>query len=84
MSARRTLSRSSSRVSRHEPAPSAARTATSCCRPSALTSSRLVTFAQAINKTMPIVPMTTHRIRLTPPTTSCLSGRMSGVIRMLS
>ncbi len=66
-----TLSMSSPRTIRPRPAPSAARTASSCCRPSALTSNRLATLAHAITITMPIVPISTHRAPATLPTTSC-------------
>ena len=43
-------------------APIAARTASSCERPSVRTSNRLATFAHAISRTMPIVAITTHRL----------------------
>ena len=59
-------------------APSAARTASSCCRPSARTSSRFATFAHAISSTMPIVPISTHSADPTSPITSAFSSRKFG------
>ena len=61
-------------------APMAARTASSCWRPSALTRSRLATFAQAISSTTPMLPISTQRTLPRLPTTSCLSGRTLGRI----
>ena len=58
--ARTTLSSSSSRAMPFVPAPRAARTASSCCRDSARTSSRFATFAQATSSTRPIVPISTQ------------------------
>jgi hypothetical protein len=78
------LSTSRARTIRREPAPSAARMASSCCRPSARTSIRVATFAHAISITMPNVPMTTHNALPALPTTSCLSGRSAGVMRQFS
>ena len=69
-----TLSTSSPRTIRVLPAPSAVRTANSCCRASTLTSNKFVTFAQAISSTTPIVPITTHSNSPTLPITSCFSG----------
>ena len=74
------LSTSSPRTIRPHPAPSAARTASSCCRASTRTNSKFVTFAPAISSTRPSVPITTHSTSLTLPTTSCFNGRSSGVI----
>jgi hypothetical protein len=44
----------------------------------------LATLAHAINNTMPIVPIRTHSISPTPPTTSSFDGWSAGVIRQLS
>ncbi len=66
------LSSSSSRAIRLQPAPSAARIASSCCRPSARTSSRFATFAHAISRTMPTVPMRTHSTSVRSPTQALL------------
>ena len=65
---------------RPRPAPSAARTANSCCRASPFTSNKFATLAQAISITNPIVPITTHRTSLALPITSRFNGRMLGVI----
>ena len=73
-----TLSSSSSPAIRRQPAPSAARTASSCCRPSARTSRRFATFAHAISSTIPITPMRTHRNLLTSPITSCFKRPQIG------
>src|SRR5499426_4385360 len=56
ISARARLSASISRAIRPRPAPSAARIANSCERPSARTRSRFATLAQAISNTDQIVP----------------------------
>src|SRR6185295_15251433 len=61
------LSTSSSRAICALLAPSAARIASSCWRPSARTNRRLATFAQAISRTIPIVPISTQRTVLTSP-----------------
>ena len=58
---------SSSHAIRPRLAPSAARIASSCCRPSARTSSRLATFAHAISSTMPIVAHQHPQRRPTSP-----------------
>ena len=60
---------------RPQPAPSAARTASSCWRPSARTSSRFATLAHAISSTMPTVPISTHSVLPISPTRSSFSGR---------
>ena len=73
-----TLSASSSYAIRPRLAPSAARTASSCCRPSARTSSRFATLAHAISSTMPIVPISTHSTEPTSPITSAFSSRRFG------
>ena len=65
-----TISDSSSRAMRPRLAPSAVRTASSCCRPSARTRNRFATFAHAISSTMPTVPSSTHSTRPTSPITS--------------
>ena len=75
------LSTRSARAIRPQPAPSAARIASSCWRASARTSNRLATFAQAINKTSPRVPITTHSAVPMSPTMSCFSGRSLGAKR---
>ncbi len=74
-----TLSSSSSRAIRAEPAPSAARIASSCWRDSALTRSRFATLAQAMRSTIPMVPISTHRTFRTSPTRSSLSDRITGL-----
>ena len=79
-----TLSSSNSRAIRPQPAPSAARIASSCCRPSARTSSRFATLAHAINSTMPTVPISTHSVLPTSPTRSSFSSRRFGPIRASS
>ena len=78
-----TLSASSSRAIRPQLAPSATRIANSCCRPSARTSSRLATLAQAISSTMPMVPISTHSTLPISPITSCFSGRTLGAMLRL-
>ena len=78
MSPRATLSSSSSHAIRPRPAPSAARTASSCCRPSALTSNRFATLVQAISITTPMVPITTHSTLPTLPMTSCFERTNRG------
>ena len=65
---------------RHRPAPSAERTASSCWRASARTSSRLATLVQAISITTPIVPITTQSTVWMLPTTVSFSGSSAGVI----
>ena len=67
-----------------QPAPSAARMASSCWRPSARTSSRLATLAQAISSTTPMVPISTHSTLPRSPTTSCFRGRTLGRMRASS
>ena len=79
-----TLSTRSPRTIRVRPAPSAVRTANSCCRASTLTSNKFVTFAQAISITTPMVPMTTHSSSPTLPITCCFNGRIIGVILHVS
>ena len=74
------LSTSSPRTIRTHPAPSAARTANSCWRVSSRTSNKLVTFAQTISMTTPMVAMTIHKRSPTLPITSCFNGRIIGVI----
>ena len=78
------LSISSSRTIRPESAPSAALIASSCWRDSARTRSRLATLAQAMRRTMPIVPISTHKAFRTSPTRSSLSHRIWGVKRAFS
>ena len=78
------LSISSSRTIRRESAPSAARTASSCCRDSARTRSRLATLAQAIRSTIAIVPISTHSAFCTSPTRSSFIDRICGVMRAFS
>ena len=64
---------------RPRPAPSAARTASSCCRPPPCTSNRLATLAQAISITMPMVPISTHSsVRHIADHVRSLSGRRAG------
>ena len=60
-------------------APSAARTAISCCRASARDSSRLATFAHAISSTKPTAPSSISSDRRTSPTTCSCSGTMLNV-----
>ena len=72
------LSTSISRAIRPQPAPSAARIASSCWRASARTSNRLATFAQTIRSTSPRVPITTHSAVPMSPTMSCFSGWSRG------
>ena len=79
-----TLSSSSSRAIRADPAPSAARIASSCCRDSALTRSRFATFAHAMRRTSPIVAISTHKTVRTSPTRSSLSESTLGRIRASS
>ncbi|MCG3160997.1 MAG: hypothetical protein JMDDDDMK_02110 [Acidobacteria bacterium] len=59
---------------RQRPAPNAARTATSRCRPAARASSRLATFAQAISKTIPTAPSSTNKARRISPVNCVRSG----------
>ena len=66
---------------RPQPAPSAARIASSCWRPSARTSSRFATLAQAINRTMPTVPISTHSVLPMSPTRTSFSKRKRGAMR---
>ena len=75
------LSNSSSRAMRPRPAPRAERMASSCWRPSALTSSRFATFAHAISSTAPMVPISTQSTSPMSPTTSCLNSRTAGASR---
>ena len=79
-----TLSVSSSRAMCPRPAPSAARIASSCCRPSARTRSRLATLAHAISRTRPIVPISSHSDVPASPMRSCFSGRTTGARRASS
>jgi len=53
----------------------AERTASSCCRASARTRNRFATFAQAMRRTSPTVPKSTHNTRSTSPITSADNGR---------
>ena len=62
------------------PRPAPTRTASSCCRASARTSSRFATLVHAISITTPIVAITTQSTLPTLPTTCSLSGRSAGVI----
>ena len=55
-------------------APSAVRTANSCCRVSARTRHRFATLAHAMSSTMPTVPNTIQSRRLTSPMMSSDSG----------
>src|ERR1039457_5191843 len=66
---------------RPHPAPSAARTANSCWRPLARTRSRFATLAQAINNTMPTVPINTQRVLPISPTKTFLRKRSRGAMR---
>jgi len=77
----RRLSTRSWRTIRPQPAPSAARTASSDCRASMRTSKRFATLAQAINITIARVPITTHSTLWTLPTTLSGEGRIFGPIR---
>ena len=79
-SARVRLSDSSSQAIRREPAPSAAWIASSCCRASARTRNRFATLAQAMSRTRPTVPSSTHSTRPTSPMTSAASGLTLGPI----
>ena len=78
-----TLSISRARGDATHPAPRAARTASSCWRPSARTSRRFATFAHAMRSTMPMVPISTHKTLPMSPTASRLSGRRAGRTRKL-
>ena len=69
-----TLSVSSCRTRRCQPAPSAVRIATSFCRPVARVSSRLATLAQAMSSTSATEPSSTSTARRTSPTTCFGSG----------
>ena len=73
------LSNSSSAAMRLQPAPKAARIASSCRRPSTRTSTRLATLAHAISSTMPIDAINTQRSLPTSPTTRSFNGLMLGV-----
>src|SRR5262249_11516781 len=84
ISARARLSASISRAIRPRPAPSAARIANSCERPSARTRSRFATLAQAINNTAPIVAITTQRLLPISPIRSSRSRRIFGPRRASS
>jgi hypothetical protein len=75
------LSTSIARAIRPQPAPSAARIASSCWRASARTSNRLATFAQAITSTSASVPITTQSAVPTSPTISCFRGWTWGARR---
>ena len=68
------LSTSNSRAIRALPAPSAARTASSCRRASVRTSMRFAMLAHATSSTAPIAPMSTHSVLATPPTKSSFNG----------
>ncbi len=72
------LSSINSPAIRPHPAPSAARSANSCRRPSTLTSNKFPTFAHAINSTIPIEPISIHNTLPTSPTTSFFNGRRFG------
>ena len=77
-SASSTLSDSSARAMRPRLAPSAARIASSCWRPSARTRNRFATFPQAMSSTTPTAARRIHRISPTLPITSSASGRTFG------
>jgi hypothetical protein len=66
---------------RRHPAPKAARIASSWRRPSARTRSRFATLAQAINNTMPTVPISTQSVPPISPTRTSWSGRRLGAMR---
>ena len=72
------LSTSSPRAMRLQPAPSAARTASSCWRPSTRTRRRFATFAHAIRSTTPRAPISSQRVEPRSPTTSCFRGTTCG------
>ena len=66
-SASRTLSESSARARRPRLAPSAARIASSCWRPSARTRNRFATFPQAMSSTTPTAARRIQRMRPMSP-----------------
>ena len=71
------------RSSRHRPAPSAARIVNSRIRPVERTSNRLLTFTQAISKTKPTAPSSSHRVGPMPPIILALSEKILASLPLL-